>query len=112
MTAVAGRSLHRIACMSLLESCLVTSMAGKAKRRIISFKEIGFIRAMGKVAGVTTFLLQYLVYYFLLKIFLFMALVADLAAFCLEKIIGLRCMGIVATGASSCFQGGVYHRFG
>ena len=111
MTAVAGRSLHWIACMSLLESCLVTSMAGKAKGRIIGFKEIGFIRAMGKVAGVTTFLLQYLVYYFLLKIFLFMALVAKFTASCPEKISGRRCMGIVAVGASSFFQGGVYHRF-
>lgn len=111
MTAVAGRSLHRIACMSLLKSWLVTSMAGKAKGRIIGFKEIDFIGAMGEVAGVTTFLLQYLVYYFLLKIFLFMALVAKFTAFCLEKISGRRCMGVVAVGASSCFQGGVHHRF-
>ncbi|MEJ2365227.1 MAG: hypothetical protein P8017_11220 [Deltaproteobacteria bacterium] len=111
MTAVAGRSLHRIASMSLLESCLVASMATKAKGRIIGFKEIGFIRAMGEMAGVTTFLLQYLVYHFLLKIFLFMALVAKFTAFCLEKISGRRCMGIVAVGASSFFQGGVHHRF-
>jgi hypothetical protein len=82
MTAVAGRSLHRIACMSLLESCLLTVMAGNAKGRIIGFKEIGFIRAMREVTGVTIFLLQYLVDYFLLKIFLFMALVANLTAFC------------------------------
>ena len=111
MTAVAGRSLHRIASMSLLESCLVTSMAGKAKGRIIDFEEIGLIRAMGEVAGITTFLLQYLVYYFLLKIFLFMALVAKFTAFCLEKISGRRCMGIVAVGASSFCQGSVHHRF-
>ena len=111
MTTAAGRSLHRIAPVSLLEGCLVTSMAGKAKGRIIGFKEIGFIRAMGEVAGVTTFLLQYLVYYFLLKIFLFMALVAKFTAFCLEKISGRRCMGIVAIDASSFFQGGVHHRF-
>jgi hypothetical protein len=111
MTAVAGRSLHRIACMSLLESCLLTIMATKAKGRIIGFKEIGFIGAVGEVAGVTTFLLQYLVYYFLLKIFLSMALVAEFTAFCLEKIGCLRCVGIVAVGASSFCQGGVHHRF-
>ena len=63
------------------------------------------------MAGVTTFLLQYLVYYFLLKIFFFMALVTKFTAFRLEKVVGLRCMGIVAVGASSCFQGGVNHRF-
>jgi hypothetical protein len=97
--------------MSLLKSWLVTSMATEAKGRIIGFKEIGFIGAMGEVAGVTTFLLQYLVYYFLLKIFLFMALVAKFTAFCLEKISGRRCMGVVAVGASSFFQGGVHHRF-
>ena len=68
--------------MSLLESCLLTVMAGNAKGRIIGFKEIGFIRAMGEVAGVTTFSLQYLVYYFLFKVFLFVALVANLTAFC------------------------------
>ena len=111
MTAVAGSSLHRIVCVPLFESCLLTIMATKAKGRIIGFKKIGFIRAMGKVAGFTTFLLQYLVYYFLLKIFLFMALVAKFTAFCLEKISCLRCVGIVAVGASSCFQGGVHHRF-
>ena len=66
--------------MSLLESCLLTVMAGNAKG--IGFKEIGFIRAMGEVAGVTTFSLQYLVYYFLFKVFLFVALVANLTAFC------------------------------
>jgi hypothetical protein len=97
--------------MPFLESCLVTGVAGKTKGRIIGFKEIGFIRAVGEVAGVTTFLLQYLVYYFLLKIFLFMALVAKFTAFCLEKMSRRRCMGIVAVGASSFCQGGVHHRF-
>jgi hypothetical protein len=97
--------------MSLLESFLLTIMAGKAKGRIIGFKEIGFIGAVGEMAGVTTFLLQYLVYYLLLKVLLFMALVAKLTAFRLEKIIGLRRMGIVALGAFTYFQGGVHHRF-
>ena len=55
------------------------------------------------MTDVATFLLQYLVHDFLLKVFPFMALVAKYTAFCLEKISGLSCMGVVAVDAFSFF---------
>jgi len=52
MAAITGRGLHRIACMCFFESYLITFVAGQTKGDIVRLKEVGFIGAMGKVAGV------------------------------------------------------------
>ena len=52
MAAIAGRGLHRIACMCFFEGSLTTFVAGHAKANIVSLEKISLIRAMGEVAGV------------------------------------------------------------
>ena len=80
--------------MCFFESCLITLVAGNTEGSIIGFKEIGFVRAMGEVAGVAGFFYQYLVYYFFFIVVLLVALVTEFTAFCPQKMVRLGCMGL------------------
>ena len=56
-------------------------MAGITNSRFFIFKKIGFIRAMGEVAGLASLFLQSFMHGFLFKGFFFVTLIAKRAAF-------------------------------
>jgi hypothetical protein len=107
MAARAQSFAHGILAMSFLERRAVAVMAGGAERRFPFLQEVGLVRAMGKVANLTTLSLYRPVTHLLFIISLLMALITALLPFGLQQISCLGGMGIMAGRTFASLQGGM-----
>lgn len=81
-----GLCFDRIVPMGLLEGCCPGIVTLHAKGSLFSNQEVFLIRAMGKMAGPAPLLVQNFMYNLFLVVFLFMALIAEVASFRSQQI--------------------------
>lgn len=103
----AGLCFDWIAPMGLLERCRPGIVTLQAKGSLLIDQEAFMIRAMGEMAGPAALLAQDFMDDFFLVVFPCMALIAEVASFRSQQIACLRCMGVMALGASPFLQYGM-----
>ena len=97
-------SFHRIVGVALLEGCVFTVVAAKAKGLFRLGQQVLLVRAMCAMTSLAPFFKQHLMHDLLLKKFLLVAAIADCVSFGQKHSRPLRTMSIVTLAASASLE--------